>query len=72
MSTANCAEELDFRLIFEEDGRQTTGTSYFSCGREFVCDFTTASRKPETERAAQEVNVTIKAPTVNVNLTGPM
>ncbi|XP_072290642.1 nuclear factor of activated T-cells, cytoplasmic 3 isoform X2 [Eucyclogobius newberryi] len=22
MSTANCAEELDFRLIFEEDGRQ--------------------------------------------------
>lgn len=25
MSTANCAEELDFRLIFEEDGRQTTG-----------------------------------------------
>lgn len=24
MSTANCAEELDFRLIFEEDGRQTT------------------------------------------------
>ncbi|KAK2880608.1 nuclear factor of activated T-cells, cytoplasmic 3-like [Channa argus] len=25
MSTANCAEELDFRLIFEEDGRQTAG-----------------------------------------------
>lgn len=25
MSTANCAEELDFRLIFEEDGRQPTG-----------------------------------------------
>ncbi|KAJ0029265.1 hypothetical protein NQD34_004262 [Periophthalmus magnuspinnatus] len=25
MSTVNCAEELDFRLIFEEDGRQPTG-----------------------------------------------
>nr|XP_033489850.1 nuclear factor of activated T-cells, cytoplasmic 3-like [Epinephelus lanceolatus] len=25
MSTVNCAEELDFRLIFEEDGRQTAG-----------------------------------------------
>ncbi|XP_074533076.1 nuclear factor of activated T-cells, cytoplasmic 3-like [Halichoeres trimaculatus] len=25
MSTLSCAEELDFRLIFEEDGRQTAG-----------------------------------------------
>lgn len=25
MSTVNCAEELDFRLIFEDDGRQTAG-----------------------------------------------
>ncbi|KAM7397258.1 hypothetical protein PAMP_020244 [Pampus punctatissimus] len=25
MSTVNCVEELDFRLIFEEDGRQITG-----------------------------------------------
>ncbi|KAK7896212.1 hypothetical protein WMY93_021537 [Mugilogobius chulae] len=25
MSTANCAEELDFRLIFEDDGRQSAG-----------------------------------------------
>ncbi|GLD74744.1 nuclear factor of activated T-cells, cytoplasmic 3-like protein [Lates japonicus] len=25
MSAVNCAEELDFRLIFEEDGRQTAG-----------------------------------------------
>uniref|UniRef100_UPI0037E921FB nuclear factor of activated T-cells, cytoplasmic 3-like n=1 Tax=Semicossyphus pulcher TaxID=241346 RepID=UPI0037E921FB len=25
MSTLNCAEELDFRLIFEEDSRQTAG-----------------------------------------------
>lgn len=25
MSTLNFAEELDFRLIFEDDGRQTAG-----------------------------------------------
>lgn len=29
MSTVNCTEELDFRLIFEEDGRQTAGTCHF-------------------------------------------
>lgn len=29
MSTLNFAEELDFRLIFEDDGRQTAGTCHF-------------------------------------------